>query len=138
MTTRRLRLRPFTAADLDALAPMVADPAQMAFHPRPRTRADAAAWIAGTRATHASRGYGLWLVEERATGAFAGYCGVRPLTLDGARETELVWHVHRRLWSCGVGSRRVAEKLGLRPERTTSLDGDPVVVYATPPRPPRA
>nr|WP_277933310.1 GNAT family N-acetyltransferase [Micrococcus aloeverae] len=36
-------------ADLDHLAGLLADPVVMRFYPAPRTRAEAAAWIAGNR-----------------------------------------------------------------------------------------
>lgn len=80
---------------------------------------------------------------------------------DGTREIEIGWHVHKRLWGGGIAtevaaavhnhafehfglrrlvaiippehtaSRRVAEKIGMRAERTAAFEGDPVIVYAT-------
>ena len=45
LRTDRLRLREFRDDDLDVLAAMVGDDEQAAFYPRPKTRAEAAAWI---------------------------------------------------------------------------------------------
>jgi RimJ/RimL family protein N-acetyltransferase len=92
---------------------------------------------------------------------FAGYCGIRPLLLDGRREVELAWHVSRAHWNRGLAteaalasmrlgcdefglsrlvaiihpdkgaSRRVARKLGMAEERSLIHDGEPTVVYGT-------
>jgi len=163
LETDRLRLREFTTQDLDELAAMVADPEQMTFYPRPKTREEAAAWIERNLALYRQRGYGIWAMELAGGGsALAGYCGIRPLELDdGTREIEIGWHVHKRLWGRGIASeaaaavrdhafdrlgvtrlvaiivpehlasRRVADRLGMREERTASFEGDHVVVYAS-------
>ena len=88
LETRRLRLRPFTRSDLDPLADMVADPEQMAFYPRPRTRAEASAWIDRNLDLYDRLGFGFWLIEAQSS-VFLGYCGIRPLEIDGSHETEL-------------------------------------------------
>lgn len=92
-------------------------------------------------------------------GGFAGYCGIRPLLLDGRREAELAWHVRKRHWNQGLAteaaglatrvgfdrfglpalaaivhadnlpSRRVAQKLGMAEDRTLVHDGEPTIVY---------
>jgi RimJ/RimL family protein N-acetyltransferase len=141
---------------------MVADPEQMRFYPRPKTRDEARSWIEWNLGLYAEHGFGTWLLEA-SDGAFAGYCGIRPLRLDGRDERELAWHVRKDYWNRGVAtaaaraaidrgrsefalsrlvaiihpanapSRRVAEKLGLAIEGETTVDGEPVVVYATTP-----
>jgi RimJ/RimL family protein N-acetyltransferase len=157
----RLRLREFRDDDLGVLAAMVGDVEQMTFYPRPKTRDDAAAWIGRNRALYAAFGYGSWVIELAPDARFAGYCGIRPLELDGVSEVEIGWHVHKRFWRQGiateaaglacttaatrfglsrlvalvhpdhVASRRVAENVGMRSERTTVLEDDyPAIVYA--------
>ena len=89
---------------------------------------------------------------------FAGYCGIRPLLLDGRAEVELAWHVNKTYWNQGFAteaafasmqlgfdrfalsrlvaiihpdnrpSRRVARKLGMVEERTLVHDGETVVI----------
>jgi RimJ/RimL family protein N-acetyltransferase len=133
---------------------MVGDAEQMTFYPRPRTRDEASAWIRRNRAFYEEHGFGFWLIELLPRSRFAGYCGVRPLDLEGVPEIEIGWHVHKRFWSQGVGtqaagiardaavnrfeisrlvalvhedhvaSRRVAENIGMREERRTLLEGD--------------
>ena len=140
---------------------MVADPEQMTFYPRPKSRDEASAWIDRNLALYEQHGFGVWRAELLDGARFAGYCGIKPLELDGAREIELGWHVHKRLWNQGmateaataardlafgrfgvrrlaavihpdhVASRRVAERIGMRAERTTVLDEDyPALIYA--------
>jgi ribosomal-protein-alanine N-acetyltransferase len=157
--TDRLRLRQFRPDDLDALADMFADPEQMAFYSHTRTRDEAAEWLERHLRLYEECGYGLWAIEGRADSVFAGYCGIRPLDLDGTAETEIAWRVENTRWNQGVAteaatavteiardryaisrltalippdhvaSRRVAEKIGMREERTTVMDGDCLVVY---------
>lgn len=157
----RLRLREFRDDDLDVLAAMVGDAEQMTFYPRPKTRDEAAAWISRNLELYATHGFGTWLIEALPGSRFAGYCGIRPLELDGVGEMEIGWHVHKDFWNQGVAteaatlvcnaaatrfgvsrlialvhpdhiaSRRVAENVGMRPERATVLEGDyPAIVYA--------
>jgi RimJ/RimL family protein N-acetyltransferase len=160
MATERVRLREFRDDDLDALAAMVADAEQMTFYPRPKARDEAAAWIRLNRELYAARGFGTWLIEVAPQARFAGYCGIRPLELEQVSEIEIGWHVHKRFWKQGIateaaslvcraaatrwrlsrlvalvhpdhlGSRRVAENVGMRAERTTVLEDDyPAIVY---------
>lgn len=160
MSSDRLRLREFSQGDLDDLAALVADPAQMTFYERPKTREEASAWLARNLAFYEEKGFGFWVIELLATSEFAGYCGIRPLDLDGVSEIEIGWHVKKTFWNRGVateaaiaarglaftsfgmsrlvalippdhlGSRRVAEKIGMHPERNTVLEGEDLVVYA--------
>ena len=152
-----LQLRRLRPDDIDAIAALAADPEQMRYYPRPKTRDEVAAWIEWNLGLYEQHGYGTWCVE--ADGAFAGYCGIRPLLLDGEDEVELAWHVRKSHWNRGLGteaareaqrraheeyglerlvaiihpdnlpSRRVAEKLGMAEERTLVHDGQPTVVY---------
>jgi RimJ/RimL family protein N-acetyltransferase len=158
--TPRLRLRPLRLTDIDAVAAMVADPEQMRFYPRPKSREEVGAWLAWNLALYEENGFGTWCLESVRDEGFAGYCGIRPLLLDGRREVELAWHVKKTHWNQGLGteaglisaqlgfdrfglsrlvaiihpdnsaSRRVAQKLGMAEERTLIHDGEPIVVYS--------
>ena len=160
LETPRLRLRPFASRDLDALAAMVEDEEQMRFYPRPKTRDEASAWIDRNVGLYRDHGLGFWFIESIATAEFLGYCGVRPLPIDGVDETEIGWHTRKAFWNQGVAteaaracrdlafarlglprlialihphhsaSLRVAEKIGMRPERETVVDDYPCVIYA--------
>jgi RimJ/RimL family protein N-acetyltransferase len=160
LETARLRLREFTRRDLDALAEMVADEDQMTFYPRPKTRDEASAWIDHNIALYADRGFGFWLLESVHDEAFLGYCGIRPLMLEGVPQIELGWHTKKTSWNRGIAteaalaavrlafqrfsvsrliavihpdhtaSRRVAQKLGMSLERATVIDDYPANIYA--------
>jgi RimJ/RimL family protein N-acetyltransferase len=158
--TARLRLRRLGQSDLDEVAAMVSDPDQMRFYPRPKTRQEVREWLDWNVGLYATEGFGTWRLESVEDGAFAGYCGLRPLLLDGRREVELAWHVRKARWDQGLAteaasaalrlgfdrfgltrlvaiihpdngpSRRVAQKLGMAEERSLVHDGEPIVVYA--------
>ncbi len=161
LETLRFRLREFDQDDLDDLAAMVADEDQMRFYPRPKTREEASAWIRRNLSLYEECGFGFWFIESLPTSGFLGYCGIRPLALEGASEIEIGWHTRKTSWNQGIAteaataarnvafrrfalsrlvaiihpdhiaSRRVAEKIGMREERTTTLDDYPAVIYAT-------
>lgn len=138
---------------------MVADEEQMRFYPGVRTRDEAGAWIGRNRCFYEEHGFGFWLIESRPAPAFLGYCGIRPLVLEGPPATEIGWHTQKTSWNQGIAteaaagvrdlafarfaqthlvalihpdhlaSRRVAEKIGMREEAAIVVDGDPYVIY---------
>jgi len=77
LTTDRLLLRAFRHEDVEAYAQMMADPrvTQHLGVGQPMTRADAWRQMAMIDGHWALRGFGLWAVEERATGALLGRIG---------------------------------------------------------------
>lgn len=77
LTTERLRLRGFEEKDLDAYAAMLADPEVVKFlgDGKPLNRVDAWRQIAMILGHWTLRGFGLWAVEERATGTLLGRIG---------------------------------------------------------------
>lgn len=159
--TPRLRLRRLRLSDIDDVAAMVADPEQMRFYPRPKCRDEVGAWLAWNLGLYEERGFGTWCLESVLDNGFAGYCGIRPLLLDGRQEAELAWHVKKAHWNRGLAteaalismqlgfdqfglsrlvaiihpdnraSRRVAQKLGMAGERSLIHDREPIVVYGT-------
>jgi RimJ/RimL family protein N-acetyltransferase len=161
LDTPRLRLREFRPDDLDELARMVADEEQMRFYPGPRTRDEAGAWIGRNLSLYEEHGFGFWLIESRGTSEFLGYCGIRPLVLEGASVTETGWHTTKKTWNRGIAteaaaavrdlafarfaqtrlvalihpdhraSRRVAEKIGMREEAAIVFEGDRFMTYVS-------
>jgi RimJ/RimL family protein N-acetyltransferase len=81
-----LKLRGFSPDDIDDLAATVADEDRVRFYPRAKTRAQASAWISRNLRLYEECGFGFWFIEGPATSGFGGYCGIRPLELDGASE----------------------------------------------------
>ena len=159
LETERLRLRAFREADLDAYAAICADPEVMRYlgDGRALSRADAWRQMALIIGHWTLRGYGLWAVEERATGALVGRLGFfKP---EGWPGFELGWMLRRASWGRGYATEgagralahaftemgrdhlislirpdnrasiRVAERLGERLERRTDLFGQEALVY---------
>lgn len=100
--SRRLILRGWREADLDAFAAMMAEPEVARFltgDQRPQDRATAWRGLALFVGHWALRGYGLFAVEEKATGAFVGRVGAwQPECWVGF---ELGWGLARPHWGKG-------------------------------------
>jgi RimJ/RimL family protein N-acetyltransferase len=158
LSTQRLTLRGFTAADLDALAPIYADP-EVSRYLGDGTPADrAATWraLAGMLGHWQLRGYGMWALIEQATGRLIGRAGL--YNPEGWPGLEAGWLLARDRWGRGfateagravltygfthlsadhvislihpanTASIRVAERLGERLERELDLKGQRALV----------
>lgn len=76
--TARLRLREIAEDDLPQLVRLFGDPARVR-HVGDGSTLDAEGcreWIAVCRRNYATRGYGIWAVDDRASGSFAGFAGI--------------------------------------------------------------
>jgi ribosomal-protein-alanine N-acetyltransferase len=102
LETPRLTLRQYRLDDLDALAAILGDAETMKYYPAPFSRAQTRRWIEQNIERYEHDGHGLWAMDLRATGEFAGNCGLVARTVDGAREVEIGWHVARSLWGRGI------------------------------------
>jgi RimJ/RimL family protein N-acetyltransferase len=163
LETERLWLRPFRQADLDAYAEICADPEVMRYlgHGKTQTRAEAWRAIAFFLGHWYLRGYGLWAVEDKATGSLLGRIGL--YNPEGWPGIEVGWMLARSCWGRGLATEggraamryafeelkvphllsvihpdnrasiRVAEKLGLRFERTMQILEFDVVIYGRDP-----
>ncbi|MEM1047156.1 MAG: GNAT family N-acetyltransferase [Pseudomonadota bacterium] len=148
LETDRLVLRAPGAGDFEPFAAFFADPQSGPIGgPVPR---DVAWRKLATMAGHwMLRGYGMWAIEEKATGEFSGFCG--PWYPDGWTEPEIGWslmlgktgrgyateaalaarnYAYRTLgWSTAISliasdnepSKRVAERLGARFEEVRTI-----------------
>lgn len=159
LETERLRLRGYRREDLGDLAAMFADEEHMRFYPAPFTREQTGVWIERQFERYRDDGFGLWIIEERDTGAFLGTAGPSIQVVEGTREVEIGWHV--RPGSKGRGfapeaagaardwafanldadhlislvrpenrpSARVAEKIGMHVDREVDYKGFGHLVY---------
>jgi RimJ/RimL family protein N-acetyltransferase len=162
LETPRLILRELRESDFPAYAAMMSDPdvARFLADGRPLTRAEAWRQMATFLGHWSLRGYGVWAVEERATGAFLGRIGCfYPegwpgfevcYTLDrpgwgkgyasegAARALDFARNVLGQRDICSVirpaneGSKRVATKLGATLAETVDFYGAPALIYRYP------
>jgi RimJ/RimL family protein N-acetyltransferase len=118
LETARLRLRAFTAADVDHLVALDADPAVMRYinggMPTPRAEIVDEVLPAFMRRGEAGTGWGFWAAEEKATGTFLGWFHLRPRPGSGTLdEPELGYRLRREAWGKGFateGARALIEK----------------------------
>ena len=160
LETRRLRLRELEEDDLDFVSEMLGDPEVMRFYPKPLDRAESREWIERQLRRYADNGHGLWLVEDRESGAPVGQVGLLLQEVEGDWEPEIGYLIHRPFWRRGYateaalgvrdhafgvrGERRVislirpenlpsqgvARKLGMAPEREVRFRGLTHLVFA--------
>jgi RimJ/RimL family protein N-acetyltransferase len=105
LTTPRLRLRPFTPADRDAIHAVYADPEVMRHvgHGAHRSAADTDVALEAFARTLAARGFSFLAVEERASGRLIGDAGLYPV--EGREdEVELGYTLERAAWGRGYAT----------------------------------
>ena len=159
LETERLRLRMFREDDFDAYARICADAEVMRYlaDGKPLTRAEAWRQMAMIVGHWELRGYGIWAVEERATGTLLGRIGL--FNPEGWPALELGWTLGKEHWGKGYATEggrraleyafaelqqthiislirpgnapsiRVAERLGETLESRTQLFGHDVLIY---------
>ena len=162
LTTPRLQLRGFREDDFPAYAAMMADP-EVTRHladGRPLERTDAWRQLAMFAGHWVLRGFGVWAVEERASGRFVGRIGC--FEPEGWPAFEIAYTLSPTVWGQGYASEgaraaltyahtvlgrrgvtsvirpgnapsiRVAEGLGAVRGREVSFYGAPALLYMYP------
>jgi RimJ/RimL family protein N-acetyltransferase len=106
LQTPRLLLRPWRAEDLDPYARMCADSDVMRYMPKTMSREESSQQLSGFINHWQKRGFGLWAVEEKASGAFIGRIGlmVHDDWPEGAHKTEVGWMLERHYWGRGLAT----------------------------------
>ena len=162
IVTDRLILRGLVADDFEAYAIMQADPdvTRVLGGGRPLTRFEAWRHMAAVVGHWALRGFGIWAVEERATGRLIGRIGCHEP--EGFPAFEVAYVLARDAWGVGyaregvaaslryaretlgrteitsiirpanAASIRVATSLGAMPAETVEFYGAPSVLYRYP------
>ena len=160
--TERLVLRAFEARDFEPYAAMMADP-EVTRHladGRPLERTEAWRQMAMFAGHWALRGFGVWAVAERTTGAFVGRIGC--FEPEGWPGFEVAYTLARHAWGRGyaregaaaslryardtlgrsdvisvirpgnAGSIRVATALGASLDGSVEFYGSPALIYRYP------
>lgn len=127
--TARLLLRQWKDEDLDAYAQICADPEVMRYMGTggPLTREQTEERVAKIRYHWEGRSFGMWAVEEKASGAFVGRIGL--LYHDDWLEDdkiEVAWLLDRSRWGRGLATEGALASLrygfeGLGLERIISI-----------------
>ena len=104
LETDRLLLRMLRESDLDAYAEMCGDAEVMRYlgDGQPLTRPMAWRKMAMMVGHWSLRGYGLWGVEERSSGALVGHIGF--WNPEGWPGVELGWSLRRSFWGRGYAT----------------------------------
>lgn len=112
LQTDRLILRGFTQDDLDAYAGMFGDPQVAKFigNGQPLDRETAWRGMATMLGHWHLRGFGMWAVEEKVSGAMIGRAGL--LEPEGWPGTEIGWAIAHGSW--GKGYATEVAKRGMR------------------------
>lgn len=117
LTTARLLLRRFTAADVEALVELDSDPAVMRYitggRPTPRERITEETLPAFLAYYTRTPAFGYWAAHERSTGAFVGWFHLRPRRGAATDDPELGYRLRRSAWGKGYateGSQALIEK----------------------------
>ncbi len=105
--TPRLKFRQMTPADLDSMSSLLGDPLVMTYYPAPKSRDEAAKWIAWNEVNYAEHGYGLWIVETHE-GTFLGDCGLTWQKVNGRSELEVGYHLRPEFQGLGYATEAAA------------------------------
>jgi len=106
--TERFVLRRFVEADAPLLAAMNMDPEVMRYIRPPDTDGDEAMERARSIIARQRGEYGLWAIEDKATGEFLGWGAFKDL--DGNPEIEVGYGLRKEAWGRGVAT-EVAREL---------------------------
>jgi ribosomal-protein-alanine N-acetyltransferase len=103
--TERLRLRPLTPDDLDAVHGLFSDPVVMRFSiTGVRNRVASRAWLERAIREYRERGHGFLAAVLKDEGRYAGHAGLLSQEVDGRREVEIAYWLLRHYWGSGLAT----------------------------------
>lgn len=104
--THRLRLRPWRDSDLKPLAAMNADARVMEYFPSTLSAAESEALAARIMKHFDVHNFGLWAVERKEDGAFAGFIGLSIPTFEAHFTpcVEIGWRLAANYWGHGYAT----------------------------------
>ena len=160
LQTANLNLRSFSEEDLDDLSALMANPDFMRFSLGVFSREQTAGFLERVQERDRQGLPSQFAVILRSTRRLIGYCGFFQQTVDEVEEIEIGYRLDPTHWGRGfateaarivrdhafqqlglsrvislihpanAGSRRVAEKNGMIPEKETTFRGFPTTVFA--------
>lgn len=156
----RLLLRAFTLDDVENLLACFGDPEVMRHYPATYDRGQTEDFVRRQLERYRTKGYGVWAVELRDTGTFIGAVGITPREIEGREELEIGFMLLKSFWSKGYAteaaraccehafsvlglerviclidpanhpSQRVAERVGMTPQREVNHQGKRYTLFA--------
>ena len=102
--TSRLRCRRWTRRDFDAVYAIYSDPIAMRWvgEGEPITHEACERWFEVTETNYRTRGYGMFVLEDQATGLVVGCCGL--IHPGNQTEVEIKYAFLRECWGSGLAS----------------------------------
>lgn len=123
--TSRLILRRWCDADVTPFAEMNADPQVMRLFPSLLTYEQSAHMVERIEAHFVEHGFGLWAVELKQTGQFAGFIGLAVPRFEAAFTpcVEIGWRIAVPFWNQGYATEgaQAALKFGFEQCRLTEI-----------------
>jgi RimJ/RimL family protein N-acetyltransferase len=113
--TERLLMRRWRDSDRGPFAAMNADPQVMRYFPEALDRAASDAYLDRIEALFQCQGFGLWALEQVATGRFLGFTGLNPMPpgVPGAGGMEVGWRLASHAWHQGFATEAASAALGV-------------------------
>jgi RimJ/RimL family protein N-acetyltransferase len=105
--TERLLARRLDGGDVEALLAVYGDADAMRWvgDGEPITREGCERWVEVTEANYARRGYGMFALQDKATGRVVGFCGI--VHPGGQPEAEVKYAFLRSHWGRGLATEAV-------------------------------
>jgi RimJ/RimL family protein N-acetyltransferase len=131
LTTGRLLLRRWREADREPFAAMNADVVVMEHFPSLMTRAQSDGAIERIEELFERDGFGLWALEERATGEFLGFTGLQRVGFDApfVPAVEVGWRLRASAWGRGYATEAATASLA---DGFGTAGLDEIVSFTTP------
>ncbi|MBM7705057.1 GNAT family N-acetyltransferase [Metabacillus iocasae] len=102
--TKRLQFRLMTTSDVENLLRIFSDSKAMVHYPSTKSKEETLTWIQWTLDNYRAYQVGMWIVEDKQTGAFLGQCGLVPQKIEGRIVLELGYLFLRSVWNHGYAT----------------------------------
>jgi len=101
-TTPRLLIRQLEETDHDALIPILSDKDVMQYSTLgPISSEQITLWLDERIALYDRLGFSVWAVILKEEDKLIGFCGIKPIDLDGLREIEIMFRFAKAYWNKG-------------------------------------
>lgn len=99
--TARLRLREWRIGEEALLTRFLSDERVMYAYEGAFSKGEVAHWLQWNLASYQEHGFGLWAMEDKATGKLLGECGLTWQVVEGEKLLEIGYHLLYEAWHQG-------------------------------------